>query len=333
MLTGAFALAALSAWAPAAAQSFEGPGIRAQGMGGAFVAVADDASAVWWNPAGLAHGPFFNMVLEHQAASRVPDEDPARLAHAALDRAVSGLAFGTPPLGLSYYRTRFTFLPAADPPNGRDTNGAGKLRAASLVMHQTGVTLLHSVAAGLVVGSTVKFVRGIAASLPADAAGAESTSALLDQAAGLIGRASNRLDADLGVHLASGPVRAGVTVRNLAEPTFRSAEGEELRLRRQARLGVAWLGASTVVAADLDVTRGAEQYDGEGRRLALGFEQKVRERLAVRGGYRVNLSETEMAVGTVGASVAVRSGVWLDGFWGRGGLEEHRWGLAARVAY
>jgi len=31
-----------------------GLGARAQGMGGTFVAVADDPSAIYWNPAGLA---------------------------------------------------------------------------------------------------------------------------------------------------------------------------------------------------------------------------------------------------------------------------------------
>ena len=30
------------------------PGARAKAMGGAFTGIADDASAVWYNPAGLA---------------------------------------------------------------------------------------------------------------------------------------------------------------------------------------------------------------------------------------------------------------------------------------
>ena len=37
------------------------------GMGGAFVAVADDGSAIYWNPAGLATGPYFELRFEHQS--------------------------------------------------------------------------------------------------------------------------------------------------------------------------------------------------------------------------------------------------------------------------
>src|SRR5687767_15801609 len=48
---------------PAGAQTVEAVGSRALGMGGAFVAVANDSSATWWNPAGLAAGPFLDMAI------------------------------------------------------------------------------------------------------------------------------------------------------------------------------------------------------------------------------------------------------------------------------
>src|SRR4051812_17369180 len=78
------------------AQSFESVGIRAQGLGGAFVAVADDATAVWWNPAGLATGPYFNSVLEYDVQTDLPGGAPHRTAR--------GIALATPVLGFSYYR-------------------------------------------------------------------------------------------------------------------------------------------------------------------------------------------------------------------------------------
>ena len=60
----------------AAAQSSESVGTRAQGMGGAFVGVADDASAVYWNPAGLAGGAYFSLVIDGNTARSVPDDAP-----------------------------------------------------------------------------------------------------------------------------------------------------------------------------------------------------------------------------------------------------------------
>jgi long-subunit fatty acid transport protein len=40
-------------------------GARAVGMGGAFVAVADDQSSMYWNPAGIADIPGISVVLDH----------------------------------------------------------------------------------------------------------------------------------------------------------------------------------------------------------------------------------------------------------------------------
>jgi hypothetical protein len=48
---------------PARAQIVESVGSRALGMGGAFVAVASDSSATWWNPAGLAAGQFVDLAI------------------------------------------------------------------------------------------------------------------------------------------------------------------------------------------------------------------------------------------------------------------------------
>lgn len=49
------------------------PGARANGMGHAFVAVADDATAAWWNPGGLAFTGRKNVGLMH--SQLVPDLD------------------------------------------------------------------------------------------------------------------------------------------------------------------------------------------------------------------------------------------------------------------
>lgn len=303
------------------------------GMGGAFVAVADDASATWWNPAGLAGGPFFNLLIEHEARRREPASEISRLDRTAIDQTVSGVALGTPPLGLSYFRTRHTSLPALTPSDRREPDRDGDERGVSLVAHQTGVTLLHSLTAAFVVGSTLKFVRGIATVFdPRDLPESGSTDDTLEHAADLIGKATNRFDADLGVHFSSGPLRAGLTVRNLLEPSFAAPDGIEVTLERQARAGAAWvLRDALTIAVDLDLL---EQRDAaRGRRLAVGVEQRFNQRLALRGGLRLTASGSADAALAAGASYAVRPGIWMDGFWTRGEYHDTGWGVAGRVSY
>jgi len=73
-------------------------GVRAQGMAGAFVAVADDATAAYWNPAGLGTGDFFSLAAErsHVSLPSVDGVTPVLRTGAIL--------IGTPPLGAGYYR-------------------------------------------------------------------------------------------------------------------------------------------------------------------------------------------------------------------------------------
>jgi len=111
---------------PAAAQPEPPVGVRAAGMGGAFTAVADDPSASYWNPAGLASGTFFGLTLDGNV-----------LDH----RNSLFVGLGTPPLGLVYYTS------TVGSANGR--NG--------VTAHHAGATLVQSIGdRGLAVGSTLK---------------------------------------------------------------------------------------------------------------------------------------------------------------------------------
>jgi len=104
------------------AQRFDDVGVRAQGMAGAFVAVADDASAAWWNPAGLATSLKF-----------------ADLSTEVAEGGGRGVALAFPSLGVSYYRLKISQIPpsgtTALQPSGRQDNGA------SFGMMRVGVTV------------------------------------------------------------------------------------------------------------------------------------------------------------------------------------------------
>ena len=91
----------------AAAQGFEPVGTRAQGMAGAFVAVADDASGTYWNPAGLASIPVFDasLAFTHLEQSHEGGDSGGARAPAWRTRN-SGFALALPVLGVSYYRLR-----------------------------------------------------------------------------------------------------------------------------------------------------------------------------------------------------------------------------------
>ena len=131
----------LAAARPASAQMFETIGIRAQGMSGAFVAIADDSTATWWNPAGLASGAYFSGIVERGYA-RSPN-----------DERTLGVSVAFPSLGLSYYRLRLSEVPSAS---------SSTLAGAPLpttVIHVMGATVGQSVGEHLVVASTVKLVR------------------------------------------------------------------------------------------------------------------------------------------------------------------------------
>jgi hypothetical protein len=317
---------------PAAAQPFEAVGMRALGMGGAFVAVASDSSATWWNPAGLATGPFLDLALTG-ASGESGDALPASRT------GLWSISVGTPPLGVSYYRLRVTDIrptsPTAPAEAGREDRAAG-LGIRSLSVSQFGATVLHTITTGVSAGATVKYLRGTARVRDLDATdSAGAISDLLDEGDDLSGGdGEGTVDVDVGVLAAMGAVRLGVTARNLREPAFGGH-----RLERQVRAGAAFDAAAAgrlplTVSLDVDLRRYAAAT-GDRRVVAFGAEHWVRpQRVALRGGARFNTVGQQDGTVTAGASVAVRAALFVDGYGAVGTKTgESGWGVAARVSF
>jgi len=318
----------------AAAQTFEALGARALGMGGAFVAVADDATAVYWNPAGLATGDFVSLVAEWQIHEAGPGDDTS-VGGAACDGSAAFVGVATPPLGLAYYRLRSSVAGSPRPAGGSVSGRPGEdpVDLRSLVTHHWAATLVQTVVDGVTVGASLKLVRGVAAD--GVVASGRPLGELADEAARLDGNGQNAADVDVGALAVVGRVRVGLVARNLLAPAFETPSGEALGLERQVRVGGALSPSDRVtLAVDADLTRASSPW-GDRRMVAAGGEAWwLERRLAVRAGVRANTLDERRVAGAAGLSVAVASGVYVDAqVTGGGGVADRGWGVSARVAF
>jgi hypothetical protein len=294
--------------APTRAQGYESVGIRAQGMAGAFVAVADDATASWWNPAGLATSlSFADFIVE---------------AGQGGDR---GVALGFPSLGLSYYRLHISQIQPSGstgpPGSSRQDLGAigiGVPVLRTFELDQVGATIGQSLGSHLVVASTLKLMHA---------------------------SADTRADLDLGAMAAFGPVRLGLSVRNVSSPTFGTAGSADgvIDVARRARAGVAVSAPARgrldrlTVAFDADLTKAPVDGRDE-RHIAGGAEAwMLGSRVGLRAGIGANLSVPTGDSGSYrafGISVSPYQRLYLDGALTRGpGATRDRWGLDLRVTF
>jgi hypothetical protein len=293
-------------------------------MGGAFVAVADDATANYWNPAGLT-GVFFSAVLDAQRIDTRLDPDPIR--QEGTSNLTTFASFATPSLGLSYYRLRSWQVDRVTG-DGVDAGDSGSLT--SLVTHHAGITLVRPLGPGLTIATVLKAVRGTAAL--GSGSGGAPIGALFDQASELTGMSTTRLDLDMGLMIGVGAIKLALVGRNLSEPEFETSDGGVVSLRRQIRAGFAvHPTGSLVVAVDTDL-RTTTVASGSRRAFAVGAEQKLGW-LVVRAGGRVNMEDDDPElVATLGFSMEAVSGIWLDGQVTGGRDDGDRgWGISTRV--
>jgi F plasmid transfer operon protein TraF len=315
---------------PANAQIYESVGTRAQGMAGAFVAVVDDATATWWNPAGLATGAYFSSVLERGRTTEPGERSPGGPAWRG---DTSSYAVVFPALGLSYYRLRISEMaPAASTaevaPDRQDQGTTGtSLR--SWATSQFGVSVGQSLGNHLVIASTLRLVRGGLALSSGAVAGDP-----LDAAADLDVSMETEADLDLGAMASFKHARLGLAIKHARQPTF--GEGaNRLVLRRQVRAGMAFVARGTVtVAADADLSKTATAF-GDARHVAAGAEAwLLRRRVGLRGGVSANtVGETGVSTST-GGSLAVRRGTFVDAALTVGSDRSREgWNLGLRVTF
>lgn len=289
--------------AQAAAQS--SLGVRANGMGGAFVGVADDATAVYWNPAGLATGAIVSLNVE------VGGLQPAGTGAWGPTQAL--VAFSLPPAGLAYYR-QGSFAVAPPEAAVPDLQSREEVRRSvhTISTSTVAVSLLQSLTEHIVVSATPKVVWA---------------------------GGSARPDVDASMMVAVNRFRVGVAARHLASPSFDVDEAgvTEAELERHVRIGGGWGSGwpgytRVVVAVDGDVTRRATP-SGDRRDVAAGVETWWRERrLGVRGGVRRSTVGEARAVASLGASALV-AGFYLEGYVAQGQAEERSWSLGLRYSF
>ncbi|MCB1151120.1 hypothetical protein KDK88_06200, partial [bacterium] len=223
-----------------------GAGNRALALGGAYAAVADDASAALWNPAGLAaldrrrfeatHTDLFGMGYSEQYAS----------------------------LGLPSWRWGVTSLTlrlfGVDGIEHRDDRNV--LLDSDLADQELELTLAHArrLRPGLDVGLGVKLQRQQLAGYSGGAIGLD------------LGLLVHPLD--LVSHTRSeGGWTLGLAVRNLLEPTIR-LDQDPVPDPRAVRVGTAWQGALSgslggLLSVDLEQTAGMDPRLHAGAELAL----------------------------------------------------------------
>ncbi|HKY22308.1 MAG TPA: conjugal transfer protein TraF [Vicinamibacterales bacterium] len=292
-----------------AAQTFGGIGTRAEGMGGAFVAVADDASAIYWNPAGIATGANFDFQISGgPTPSRALGLDPSE--------AGSQLFVGAtmPVLGLSFYRTH-----TVQAPPDRQNEGSGKVHVRPLTTSNIGVTFVQSVVSGLVIGTTARLVRG----------GGEAF------------ESRTTVDLDAGALVSVGSLRAGISGRNLRKPEFEGQHGS-VAMTRQVRAGLALAPRSLPaglhgpfsVAFDADLTKTPGET-ADLRMAAVGGEYWLSGgRVGARVGLRWNMLNKEHRAFSGGLTVRLPRSVFAEGQMTKPrGEGETEWGAGVRVTF
>ena len=316
---------------------FVGP--RAQGMGGAGVAVTTDALATYWNPAGLAMTQTVDIriVGGGQAIDRglvqplkdledfdTNDTSPANIAKGqeianrinqpGANTSLNGAAglyvkghFGEHAFGfnISDVATGGTFI--SRPIQVSGTTITGQMALNGLEQRQVGFSYAYAFAEKTFsIGLTAKAIQGAAYNGTETLLGGQNV-----KLSGNFGKPeiSTKFGIDAGaIYRPSSWLRFGVVGKDLTAPEFNSPDGTTIKVSPQVRGGMALNPYSSLtLTSDVDITSNKTLVPGvKSQVLSLGAEQSIlAEFLSFRVGGFKNMQDAKTPF-TPTAGIGVR---------------------------
>ncbi|MCH8019292.1 PorV/PorQ family protein [candidate division KSB1 bacterium] len=229
-----------------------GVGARAGGLGGAFSAVSDDATATFWNPAGLTYSHRAQVAFTH--TEWVQDITNEFLAF------IFPAFRGT--IGLSVYANNVGGIERRINPSDEPI---GTVEANDIAL---GFSYATSINSSLKAGLTVKYLY---------------EKIFIESAAGYA------FDFGLIFQPFSNSLRLAVVAQNLG--SMDKLRAESINLPKTVRLGVSYLLALDEIGGTVLLTADGVKVIETDFRGGFGVELQFKDRLAVRVGYQTGLSQ------------------------------------------
>ncbi|NLM16877.1 MAG: PorV/PorQ family protein [Candidatus Riflebacteria bacterium] len=246
-----------------------GVGARALGMGGAFTAVADDSTAAFWNPAGLARMQKSQASFMHASLTEDRDFNFFNYAHALTDK--NGNSKGV--LAFSYIHMGVDGIPetreSTNSPGMPATKADGTYTAGETVYifsyfedkeTNTFASYARELAEGFYAGVNVKYLKHELFKNKADTFGL-----------------------DLGLlYEYSDKITFGASLRDINETLeWNTASGAKDDVPLTATFGIAYKATDKLlVAADIN------KLEREDAKLFLGAEYAIQDNVSLRVGSR-----------------------------------------------
>ena len=116
----------------------------------------------------------------------------------------------------------------------------------------------------------------------------------------------NDINLDVGVeHDYGHNWKSGVVVKNILSKKYATVLGHTIKIEPQARWGLAYVGAATTVAMDVDLLENKPTgFDSASQNISLGAEFNILDYLQLRAGYRYNMSNSKTNAAAIGVGLS-----------------------------